>query len=313
MRAFPLVQVDVFTERVFGGNPLAVVFDAASLDTAEMQAIAREMNLSETTFILPATQPDCVARVRIFTPTLELPFAGHPTIGTTWVLASRGELPAGARQLRLEEGIGPVPVILEGDLAAPAFVWMHHRDPHFGPPFADRAAIAGALSLSAADLLPNAPLCTGSTGVEFLYVPLRSPDLVDSASLDVPALLRALGPSSGASVFIFALHPDLDGTNGGGRRVYARMFAPHTVGVAEDPATSSASGPLAAFLVQHGLIRIPVGEGGRARIISEQGTRMGRQSFIHMDVRLPESGGRATDIRVGGSVVPVMEGTLRLP
>ncbi len=121
-RAYRFVQVDVFTERIFGGNPLAVFLDASGLQDAEMQAIAKEMNLSETTFILPTSHPACAARVRIFTPARELAFAGHPTIGTTFVLASRGHLPTGATDPALEEGVGPVPVRLERDPAAPAFL-----------------------------------------------------------------------------------------------------------------------------------------------------------------------------------------------
>ena len=105
-REHRFAQVDVFTDRVFGGNPLAVVFDADGLGDAEMQAIAREMNLSETTFLLPPTRPECAARVRIFTPAREVPFAGHPTIGTSWVLATEGLLPSGATRFFLEEGIG---------------------------------------------------------------------------------------------------------------------------------------------------------------------------------------------------------------
>src|ERR1700730_11723769 len=128
-RPSSFVQGHVFTDRIFGGNQLAVFLDLepGALSDAEMQAIAREMNLAETTFVYPATRPDCVAQVRIFRPGRELPFAGHPTVGTTWVLANRGRLPAGARGVVLEEGIGPVAVRLEGGLAAPSRVWMAHR------------------------------------------------------------------------------------------------------------------------------------------------------------------------------------------
>src|SRR5262247_2528287 len=145
--AYRFVQVDVFTERVFGGNPLAVFLDGRGLDDGDMQALAREMNLSETTFVLPATRTDCAARVRIFTPAREVPFAGHPTVGTSWVLATRGLLPAGERRILLEEGIGPVPVTLEGDPAAPRFIWMSHGEARFGPELSDRPAVARALGL----------------------------------------------------------------------------------------------------------------------------------------------------------------------
>lgn len=231
------VQVDVFTDRVFGGNPLAVMLDGRGLADGEMQAIAREMNLSETTFVLPPTRADCAARVRIFTPGREVPFAGHPTLGTSWVLATQGRLPAGTARFMLEEGIGPVPVEFEGPPSSPTFVWMRHQDPTFGPELPARAAVARALGLSEADLWPQAPIQSGSTGNAFLFVPLRERAAVDRAVLDVPALLACLGDTPALGVFVFA--PDPDPAAG---RVYSRMFAPHTSGVPEDPATGSASG-----------------------------------------------------------------------
>jgi trans-2,3-dihydro-3-hydroxyanthranilate isomerase len=187
------VQVDVFTETVFGGNPLAVVFEAGGLDEGVMQRIAREMNCSETTFLVPPSRADCAARVRIFTPAREIPFAGHPTIGTAWVLATEGLLPAGTARFNLEEGIGPVEVTFEGDPASPRFLWMRHGEAKFGPELPDRAGFARALGLEASDLLAGQPVRTGSTGNAFLYIPLRDREVVDRARLDVPALLRAQG------------------------------------------------------------------------------------------------------------------------
>lgn len=295
-REHAFVQVDVFTDRLFGGNPLAVVLDARGLDDATMQAIAREMNLSETTFLLPATRPDCVARVRIFTPAREVPFAGHPTLGTAWVLATEGRL-HGAARAALEEGIGPVEIELDGDPARPRFVWMRHRDAEFGPPVVARAAVAAALGLDEEHLRPEVPVCTGSTGSRFLYVPLRDRAAVDRAALDVVAMRAAVGAGPLPGVFVFAPEP---------AGAYSRMFAPHTSGVPEDPATGSASGPLAAYLVLHGLV--PGGE--PAVLVSEQGTAMGRQSFVHL--RVCGGRGRASDIRVGGGVVPVLRGILRV-
>jgi trans-2,3-dihydro-3-hydroxyanthranilate isomerase len=261
-----------------------------------MLAIAREMNLSETTFVLPPTRADCAARVRIFTPAREIPFAGHPTVGTTWVLATRGRLGGGAGAA-LEEGIGPVAVELEGDPARPTFVWMHHRDAEFGPEVANRDGVAAALGLRTPELQPGAPIRVGSTGSPFLYVPLRDRTAVDRATLDVVAMRRAAGdPLPG--VFVFTAE------RGG---AYSRMFAPHTSRVPEDPATGAASGPLGAYLVQHGLA---AGDGA-LRLVSEQGTQMGRQSFVH--IRLRAAAGRATDIAIGGAVVPVLEGRLSIP
>src|SRR6267142_1735493 len=294
-RQYDVVQVDVFTERVLRGNPLAVFLDGRGLDDGEMQALAREMNLSETSFVLRATRADCAARVRIFTPARELPFAGHPTVGTAWVLATRGRLGGGARAT-LEEGIGPVAVELEGDPARPSFVWMRHRDAEFGPPVSDRTGVATALGLDAAALHASAPIRVGSTGSPFLYVPLRDRAAVDRAALDVAAMRRAAGePLPG--VFVFCAEA---------AGAYSRMFAPHTSRTAEDPATGAASGPLGAYLVTHGLVRGT----GAVRLVSEQGTQMGRQSFVH--IRLRVEGGAATEICVGGSVVPVLEGRVSL-
>jgi trans-2,3-dihydro-3-hydroxyanthranilate isomerase len=296
-REHAFVQVDVFTERLFGGNPLAVILDGRGLEDGEMQAIAHEMNLSETTFVLPTSRPDCVARVRIFTPGRELAFAGHPTIGTAWVLATRGWLGPG-RPAALEEGIGPVPVDIEGDPARPSFVWMRHRDAEFGPEVTARAAVAAALGLAEPALQPGAPVCVGSTGSPFLYVPLRDREAVDRAELDVGAMRHAVGDIALPGVFVFAAEKPAG--------AYSRMFAPHTSRIPEDPATGSASGPLGAYLVNHRLVEV----GDEVAIVSEQGTKMGRQSFVHVRVR---ARGGPTDIHVGGGVVPVLDGVLRLP
>jgi trans-2,3-dihydro-3-hydroxyanthranilate isomerase len=301
-RELRFVQVDVFTERVFGGNPLAVVFEAEGLSDPLMQAIAREMNCSETTFLLPPTRPDCAARVRIFTPAREVPFAGHPTIGTAWVLATEKRLPENSLRFNLEEGIGPVEVTLEGEPVRPSFLWMRHGEARFGPELTNRDGFARALGLAGSDLLAGAPVRTGSTGSAFLYIPLRDREVVDRARLDVPALLAAQGEGPKVGVFVFAPDPDPKA-----RRVYSRMFAPHTSGVPEDPATGSASGPLGAYLVERGL----VAPADTVDIVSEQGTRMGRPSFIR--IRVGMSAGRISEILVGGSVVPVIEGCLRVP
>jgi trans-2,3-dihydro-3-hydroxyanthranilate isomerase len=297
------VQVDVFTETIFGGNPLAVVFEAEGLADGEMQAIAREMNCSETTFLLPPTRSDCASRVRIFTPAREIPFAGHPTIGTAWVLASEKMLPSGATRFNLEEGIGPVEVTLEGDPTRPSLLWMRHGEARFGPELTDRAGFARALGLAESDLLRGHPVCTGTTGNTFLYIPLTDRAAVDRARLDVPALLAAQGEGPNLGVFVFS--PDPPGATPA--TVYSRMFAPHTSGIPEDPATGSASGPLGAYLVERGLVAFAP----TVDIVSEQGTRMGRPSFLRL--RIGTSGARVTAIHVGGSVVPVIDGRLRLP
>jgi len=266
-----------------------------------MQQIAREMNLSETVFLFPPSRPDCAAALRIFTPAREIPFAGHPTIGTTWVLAVHGLAPRGAARFVLEERVGPIAVEIEGDPSRPDFIWMTHPDATFDSALESRDGVARALGLGTADLLRGAPIEPGSTGSKFLFVPLRDRAAVDRAVLDARAFLEVMGDTPHIGVFVFA--PDPDPAAG---RVYSRMFAPHTSGIPEDPATGSASGPLGAYLVLNGLVR----KSAEVRIVSEQGTKMGRQSFIH--IRLTMQGETITGIRVGGNVVPVLEGELRI-
>ena len=230
-----------------------------------------------------------------------MPFAGHPTIGTAWVLASEGLAPPGVTGFALDEEIGPVPVELEGNPRAPRFVWMRHRDASFDPEVRDRDGVAAALGLKADDLLAGAPIEAGSTGNAFLYVPLRDAATVDRAVIDARRM-EAVAPAT-TRIGVFVLTPDPDPA---ARRVYTRMFAP-AHGVGEDPATGSASGALGAYLVRHRLVKAD----GPTRIVSEQGTKMGRQSFVH--IALVARDGACTDIRVGGSVVPVIEGTVRVP
>jgi trans-2,3-dihydro-3-hydroxyanthranilate isomerase len=194
-----------------------------------------------------------------------------------------------------------VPVELEGDPARPSFIWMSQQDATFDPALENREAVARALGLTGADLWPAAPIQPGSTGNKFLFVPLRDKATVDRAVLDVRAVLEAMGERPRMGIFVFA--PDPDASAG---RVYSRMFGPHSSGIPEDPATGSASGPLGAYLVLNGMVK----GSGDVRIVSEQGAKMGRQSFVH--IRLATRGGAVTDIRVGGGVVPVLEGELRL-
>jgi trans-2,3-dihydro-3-hydroxyanthranilate isomerase len=300
-RAYRFVQVDVFTNRIFGGNQLAVFLQPDGLSDSEMQAIANEMNFAETTFVFEPTQTEAAARVRIFTPANELPFAGHPTVGTTWVLANKGLLKGDSNNLKLEEGIGLVPVKLEGDPRSPSAVWMSHRDPAFGPPLENRAEIAQALGLSEADLLPGKPVRSGSTGVTFLYVPLANPETVDRAEANMRAVAAAY-PGDRLGVFIFAPDPSR-----GPARVYSRMFAGDTIGITEDAATGAASGPLGAYIAEQDVVALsdPI------EIVSLQGNKMDRPSIIRM--RLDLRDGRATNIQVGGAVVPVLEGELTLP
>ena len=279
--------VDVFTDRPPEGNALAVFPDPAELDDALMQRIARELNLSETTFVRPPTRADCAARVRIFAPARELPFAGHPTIGTAWVLLAEGRV-AGAREhFALEVGVGPVAVRVEA--GARPLIWLTTPPIREGRAF-DRALCATALGLEPADLLDVTPQLLDA-GNPSLLVALRDRATVDRAWLDA-AGMRSLKVAGDTPFCIFVFAPTPEGA-------YSRMFAPD-YGIPEDPASGSSTGPLAAFMLRHGLR-----PAGGSRFVSEQGTKMGRRSLLHVEIR----GDR---IDVGGHVTPVADATLSL-
>lgn len=287
--------VDVFTERPLAGNQLAVVLDGEGLSHAHMQKIAREMNFSETTFILPADDPAAAARVRIFTPFSELPFAGHPTIGTAWVMVDEGMV-TGSLEFSLEEGVGRVPVRGERNDGRVAF-WMTHPPVTFGEVIPHQR-VAEAIGVSPSELLEDVPAQLASTGYPFLFVALRDPGAVDSAVSERARLEKLFHGRTADAIFVFA--------RAGENRLHSRMFS---LDIVEDPATGSASGPLGAFAVKYGLVeRAP-----KVEIVSEQGTKMGRQSFIHITLEYtgaPDAADLPTRIEIGGSVMPVLSGTL---
>ncbi len=296
---YQLRTVDVFTERALAGNQLAVVLGAVGMSDDVMQAVAREMNLSETTFVLPPEQPTSTARVRIFTPSAELPFAGHPTIGTAWVLWTEGLVPKTEGEFVLQETVGPVPVRVEHGPRHP-LVWMTHPAVRFGEVIGTRARLAEALGLTEGDLLPDIPLQLVSTGVPFLFVALKDARAVDAAISSAERLGGFFNRQERHPVFLFAAV--------GGNRLYSRMFAPHLFQIAEDAATGSASGPLGAFAVRNGLI--PGSDS--VSIVSEQGTKMGRQSFVHIRLTYAPGAELPSRIEVGGAVVPVLRGELSI-
>jgi trans-2,3-dihydro-3-hydroxyanthranilate isomerase len=285
-RAYRFVTVDVFTDTRFGGNPLAVFPEAEGLSDAEMQALAREFNLSETTFILPPSDPANTARVRIFTPATEMPFAGHPNVGTGWVLAQEGRATNGV--LRFEEIAGLVEVRVEGEsctIAAPQPLTLGAR-------FA-AADIARCAGVAAADILTarHEPVLAG-VGNPFILTEITGDALTRSAP-DLAELRKMAAANGGRfALYLYARTPE-------GAR--ARMFSAG-LGVAEDPATGSAAAPLAAFLLHLS------GESEGAWDIV-QGVEMGRPSLLKTTARRTGDGIRAT---VGGGCVPVLEGTARV-
>jgi trans-2,3-dihydro-3-hydroxyanthranilate isomerase len=284
--------VDVFTSTLFEGNGLAVFPDARGIAPELMQRIAREFNLSETTFVLPPERSDCAARVRIFTPGAELPFAGHPTLGTAAVLRRERPALATAERILLEEGVGPVAVRFD----AGGLIWLTSPPVVAGAAF-ERAACATAIGLAEGDLLPGVPCRVMSAGSSNLFVALRDAATVDAARPDAGLLQQLLsGQSARTSVFVFA--PVHTGA-------YSRMFAP-MLGIWEDPATGSATAPLAAFMIEHGLAPAA----GGTRFVSEQGTQMGRRSLLHVLIH----GERGSEgIEVGGHVTFCAEGRMQLP
>ena len=284
----PFRLVDAFTETAFQGNRLCVVPETPhGFTTEQMAMLALEVNFSETTFVTEA-RPDGY-RMRIFTPDAELPFAGHPTIGTAFTLASEGRTSTTAVQTT---AVGDVPVEVDLDRG---FAWMTQPPPTVGPEFDDRSLVAEASGLEPDDLDPDLPMQVISTGLAPLLVPVRDEATLRRAERSEPAVRRATEASGGECLYLFAIRGDGD--------VLARMFDA-SFGVGEDPATGSAAGPLGVYLSVRGLAGMP----GDA--VVAQGELVGRPSFLHLDVR--PDGGYWT-VRVGGGVRIVGEGLFRVP
>jgi trans-2,3-dihydro-3-hydroxyanthranilate isomerase len=290
------LHYDVFTDEALAGNQLAVFFNARSVPTERMQRIAREMNFSETTFVLPAETPGTDARIRIFTPGTEMPMAGHPTIGSTFALAHVGFIPTGAPRFVCQLGVGPVPVDLEWQGRTLSFAWMTQMSPTFEHPVPYRAEVAAAIGLEESDLTEDLPVQVVSCGVPFLMVPLRDMATVDRAIADGSAFRRLCEQTAiDVPIFLFSFTRPA--------AAHSRMFAPE-LGIVEDPATGIASGPLGCYLVQHGLV-----EGNQAQhIISMQGVAMGRPSKIHISIHGTRNA--ITQVKVGGQAVLVAQGEL---
>ena len=300
-RSYRYLHYDVFTDHLFGGNQLAVFLDGRGLPGETMQAIAKEMNFSESTFVLPPEQADTDVRMRIFTPGEELPMAGHPTIGSTFALARSGVIAAGREQFVFGLGVGPVPVALTWKGDDLSFAWMTQSKPTFNDPLVNPAAAAAALSLPPAAVSGTGlPMQVVSCGVPFLFVPLTSRSAVDNVSVNRSALDELLRSTrtKAHGVFVFSSEPGADRAT-----VYSRMFAPE-IGVAEDPATGSASGPLGCYLVRHKVV--PPEKSGA--MLSLQGVKMGRPSHVHIAIGVQH--GEIERVQVGGEAVLAGEGTL---
>ena len=302
MRKLKYHLVDVFTDRAFGGNPLAVFTNARGLPTALMQKIAKEFNLSETTFVFPPASPENDYKLRIFTPGTEVPMAGHPTVGTSFVLALEKllDFKAPRSDFRLEENVGVIPIILEGSGDRPDFVVMTHPLPVFEPEFTDRALVAELLSITPADLDENLPAQVVTCGVPFLYVPLKNLEVAGRVKLRLDVWESHFKGTSAAHIFVFSREVENEGST-----VHSRMFAP-TMGISEDPATGAASGPLGSYLVKHGVTP----DAPTVRIVSEQGLEMGRPSFVNIEI--DRVGGEITGVRISGQSYYMGEGYLEI-
>ena len=242
------LHLDVFTSTPFEGNQLAVYPEPGTLTTEQMQKIAQEMAFSETTFIYPPESGGDV-RMRIFTPGDELPMAGHPTIGSTFALAHEGVIARGREKFVFELGVGPVPVSLEWDDNGLSFAWMTQPLPAFDKVIEDRAALATAVGVNASDLVDGLPVQSVSCGVPFLFAPLRTRAAVDAAVIDRKALGRCCQEAGLPELPVFFFTSEASGSE----TVYSRMLAPG-FGIAEDPATGGASGPLGSYLLRYGVV-----------------------------------------------------------
>jgi len=299
------ITADVFTNRPLEGNPLAVFPDARGLSDNLMQRIARELNLSETVFVLPPDEPQNTRCLRIFTPKTELPFAGHPTVGAAYVLAALGEIPLTGAETRIvfEEGVGPVPVLIRCEEGHPVFTQLSAAKlPEQGPTPPEASELAEMLSLAPEDVLsqgedyPQGFSCGGP----FLFIPLRSRGALRRARLRIDVWEEVLLGGWAREVFLFCREPELPGSH-----IRARMFAAE-LGIGEDPATGGAVSALGGYLG----IRAPESDGTLAWVV-EQGFEMGRPSLLHLEVDKQE--GEITAVRVGGNTVLVSEGTMAIP
>ncbi|HKP98165.1 MAG TPA: PhzF family phenazine biosynthesis protein [Fibrobacteria bacterium] len=293
--------VDVFAEEKYTGNQLAVVLPRGRLSDAEMQRIAFEFNFPETTFILGTRAAGGAYPVRIFTPRREVPFAGHPTLGTAYVIR-KVLAPAGAREIVLDLKAGRIPVRFEGGKSG--LVWMRQNPPAFGKTH-DRKALAGILGLASKDIDAGYPIQEVSTGMAFLMIPLKNLAAVKKARTDMAAYGAYFGRAGGRTprvtpglpLFLFSRE-----TYSRDARINCRMFA-DIFGIPEDPATGSANGCLAGYLVRYGYLG-----SGKVRIMVEQGYEMDRRSRLHLDA---DTVGPDIIVNVGGKVFEVAEGVLK--
>jgi len=300
------LHYDVFTSTPHAGNQLAVFMEPQrgavtplALSTEAMAAMTREMNYSECTFVFPSELAGTDVRLRIFGRGGEMPFAGHPVIGSTFALADDGVIAAGTARFVFGLGIGPTPVALEWEAGRLRFAWMTQQRPVFGPTLQATPAMAGAMGIEPGQMVPGLPIQEVSCGSAFFFAPLTTRAAVDAVQMngrELDAIFTQAGVTR-RGIFVFTTEPGADGAT-----LYSRMVG--ATG-AEDPATGSASGPLGCYAVRHGL----VSAAAAGALVSAQGVKMNRPSRIH--IRLAISGSEITSVQVGGTSVLVGDGRLR--
>lgn len=289
------VIADVFTEDQFGGNQLAVFIDGSGLESETMQNLAREMNYSETTFLLPPKDGGDF-RVRIFTPAHELPFAGHPIVGTAYVIVSERmkEWSEPITPVTLETGVGPIHVDVRIEGGRAGRTTMTQPLPVVRSMYSNIDALAKALSIDASQIESTGlPVETIFNGIAVMIVPVKTRAAIESMKIDGGALADISNEVGASTVLVFALDPVLPTST-----VHCRVFAP-AAGVGEDAATGSANGPLGFYLVRHKLVE----QQSTTRIVSEQGFEMKRPSLLYIDVDVDETSNEVSEVRVGGGVV----------
>lgn len=307
MKKADYVRVDVFAKKPFGGNALAVFPDADHLTGREMQLLAREMNLSETTFVLrPTKDSGADFRVRIFTPDMEVPYAGHPTLGTFYVLGTTGRvgLNEPVTELKMEVRAGVLPVEIHSRNGVIQKVVSVQKKPIFGKVF-DVEDVAAALSLRPSDFVGDrAPPQLVSTGLPWLLAPVKSRRAIEKLKPNLEAFVDVVRklPKNVVDIYVTSLDPvDRSSTT------HSRGLSLVLGTVVEDPATGSASGDLGAYLVHYGLVPMK----RTVRLVNEQGYEMGRPSKIFIEVGTAEDGS-VESVKVGGTVVRMMDGTAYL-
>ena len=288
----PFYQVDVFSNELFGGNPLAVFLRGKDFKETQLQQVAREMNLSETTFIFPPSNPQADFDIRIFTPEKEIPFAGHPTLGTAYVLSHTGLVPSTKKDLILNFKAGVNPVTLEENDR----IFMIQSSAIILQTFPDMERVAFCLGLNVNNIKSDLPIQSVSTGFPVLIVPINSLRAIQRIILNLPLLKELL-----EEVEVEMIYPFTRETVNFGNSVHARGFAPF-IGIPEDPATGSAAGALGYYLNDKNL--------EEKEFLIEQGFEIKRSGNISVNITNTE--GNKNIIRVGGKIKPVFKGSLYL-